>query len=78
MTLSELKKGECGEIVKVSANQVLKSRLNSFGITKGAKIYVIEQTMSKNTIEIRLNSTKIALRTNEAKTIEIERRECEI
>ncbi|ADG94098.1 FeoA family protein [Arcobacter nitrofigilis DSM 7299] len=78
MTLSELKKGECGEIIKVSANQVLKSRLNSFGITKGAKIYVIEQTMSKNTIEIRLNSTKIALRTNEAKTIEIERRECEI
>lgn len=78
MTLSELKKGECGEIVKVSASQVLKSRLNSFGIAKGAKIYVIEQTMSKNTIEIRLNSTKIALRTNEAKTIEIERRECEI
>ncbi|MGB5919704.1 FeoA family protein [Arcobacter sp.] len=78
MNLSELTKGECGEIVKVSANQVLKSRLNSFGITKGAKIYVIEQTMSKNTIEIRLNSTKIALRTNEAKTIEIERRECKI
>ncbi len=78
MNLSELEKGECGEIIKVSAPQVLKSRLNSFGITKGARIYVIEQTMSKNTIEIRLNSTKIALRTNEAKTIEIERRECEI
>ncbi|RXJ79528.1 FeoA family protein [Arcobacter sp. F2176] len=78
MNLSELKKGECGEIIKVSANQILKSRLNSFGITKGAKIYVIEQTMSKNTIEIRLNNTKIALRTNEAKTIEIERRICEI
>lgn len=78
MNLSELKKGECGEIIKVSANKILKSRLNSFGITKGAKIYVIEQTMSKNTIEIRLNNTKIALRTNEAKTIEIERRICEI
>ncbi|WP_419767294.1 FeoA family protein [Arcobacter sp.] len=78
MNLSELKKGECGEIIKVSANQILKSRLNSFGITKGAKIYVIEQTMSKNTIEIKLNNTKIALRTNEAKTIEIERRICEI
>jgi ferrous iron transport protein A len=78
MDLSQLQKGECGIITKVSAAQVLKSRLNSFGITKGAKIYVIEQTMSKNTIEIRLHSTKIALRINEAKTIEVERSECEI
>jgi ferrous iron transport protein A len=78
MDLSELQKGECGIIIKVTADQVLKSRLNSFGITKGAKIYVIEQTMSKNTIEIRLHSTKIALRINEAKTIQVERTECEI
>jgi ferrous iron transport protein A len=78
MNLSELQKGECGIITKVTAEQVLKSRLNSFGITKGARIYVIEQTMSKNTIEIRLHSTKIALRINEAKTIEVERTECEI
>lgn len=78
MNLSELHKGECGIITKVSAEQVLKSRLNSFGITKGARIYIIEQTMSKNTIEIRLHSTKIALRINEAKTIEVERTECEI
>ncbi len=78
MDLSELQKGECGIITKVSAEQVLKSRLNSFGITKGARIYVLEQTMSKNTIEIRLHSTKIALRINEAKTIEVERTECEI
>ncbi|WP_428026982.1 FeoA family protein [Arcobacter sp.] len=78
MDLSELQKGECGIITKVTAEQVLKSRLNSFGITKGARIYVIEQTISKNTIEIRLHSTKIALRINEAKTIEVERTECEI
>ena len=76
MDLSELKKGECGIITKVTAEQILKSRLNSFGITKGAKIYVIEQTISKNTIEIRLNSTKIALRISEAKTIEIEKSDC--
>ncbi|WP_428024075.1 FeoA family protein [Arcobacter sp.] len=78
MDLSELQKGECGIITKVTAEQVLKYRLNSFGITKGARIYVIEQTISKNTIEIRLHSTKIALRINEAKTIEVERTECEI
>lgn len=78
MNLSELQKGECGKILKITSNNVLKSRFNSFGITKGAIIYVIEQTLSKNTIEIKLHSTKIALRINEAKTIEIEKTQCEI
>lgn len=78
MFLSDLQKGECGKIVKVNSDPVLKSRFNSFGITKGAVIYVIEQTLSKNTIEIKLHSTKIALRINEAKTIEVEKTLCEI
>lgn len=76
MNLSELHKGECGKIVKITSDSVLKSRFNSFGITKGAVIYVIEQTLSKNTIEIKLHNTKIALRINEAKTIEIEKTQC--
>ena len=78
MNLSELQKGECGKITKITSDSVLKSRFNSFGITKGAIVYVIEQTLSKNTIEIKLHSTKIALRINEAKTIEVEKTECQI
>lgn len=78
MNLSELNKGECGRIIKINSDTVLKSRFNSFGITKGAIVYIIEQTLSKNTIEIRLHNTKIALRINEAKTIEVEKSACEI
>ncbi|TLP36968.1 FeoA family protein [Arcobacter arenosus] len=78
MKLSELQKGECGKIISIDTDSVLKSRFSSFGITRNSLIYVIEQTISKNTIEIRINNTKIALRLSEAKTIEVEKAECEI
>jgi len=78
MFLSELEKGECGKIIKINSDSVLKARFSSFGITKGSIAYLVEETLSKNTIEIRIKNTKIALRISEAKTIEVEKSECEI
>lgn len=78
MQLSEIKKGECGKIIQINSDTQLKSRFSSFGITRGAIVYVIEQTISKNTIEVRVNNTKIALRISEAKLIEVEQSQCEI
>jgi len=76
MLLSELKKGECGKIVEINSDPVLKSRFSSFGIVKGSIITVIEQTLSKNTIEIKIQNSKIAIRVSEAQTIKIERIKC--
>lgn len=78
MKLSELQKGECGKIISIDSDSVLKSRFSSFGICRSSTIYVIEHTISKNTIEIRVNNTKIALRLAEAKTIEVEKAPCQI
>ena len=78
MFLSELQKGECGKIISIDANSRLKARFSSFGITRGSTVYVIEQTISKNTIKIRIQNTKIALRISEAKIIEVEKIKCEI
>lgn len=78
MKLSELKKNECATIVSILSDSVLRARFNSFGIIRGATIYVIEQTLSKNTIEIKVNNTKIALRISEADSIEVEKTKCEI
>ena len=72
MRLDQLKKNEEGIIVNIDAEKTLKSRFNSFGITKGTKISVITTTMAKETIEIKVNRTKIALRVSEAAKIEIE------
>lgn len=78
MKLSDLQKGECGKIIAISSDSVLKARFGSFGITRGATIYVLEYTIAKNTMEVKINNTKIALRLSEANYIEIEKIECKI
>ena len=71
MKLSELKKGEIGIVKKVNAQEPLKSRLLSFEITKNQKIKVLEYTLAKNTFEVEVNNTKVALREEEASQIEV-------
>lgn len=71
MTLSELKKKESAQIVAINCDEVLKNRLYSFGIVKGATITVEETTLTKSTIEIKINQSKIALRLSEASKIEV-------
>jgi len=71
MKLSELKVGEVGVIKKINAKEPLKSRLLSFGITRNQKIKILEHTLAKNTFEIEVNNTKIALREEEAEQIEV-------
>lgn len=73
MTLDSLNKGETALIIQVNAPQILKARLNSFGITKNATIYLQEVTLAKNTIEICIDKTKVALRTTEAALIEVKK-----
>jgi len=73
MTLDNLNKGESGIITKINAPQALKARLTSFGITKDAKIFLQEVTLAKNTIEITVDRTKVALRVSEASLIEVEK-----
>ncbi len=76
MYLNELSKNECAKIISISCTDKLKARLNSFGITRNSEVVVIEQTLSKNTIEIKVNKTKIALRKSEARYIEVEKLSC--
>lgn len=76
MKLSELEKGECGNIISINSDPILKARFSSFGITRGSIVYIIEQTIAKNTIEIKIKNTKIALRINEAQSIEVEKTPC--
>lgn len=71
MTLNQLKKGEKASIQEFSCDKILKSRFNSLGIKKGELIHIEEVTLAKETIEVKINRTKIALRVSEAKQIEV-------
>jgi Fe2+ transport system protein FeoA len=72
VTLDEMKIGEVGIIKKVTATEPLKSRLFSLGIVKGEKVKLLKHTLAKNTYEIEVNKSKVALRSEEAKMIIVE------
>ena len=73
MKLSELTKGNRAEIVKINADKALKDRLNSFGVMRGEELTVRGCSLAKQTMEIEVGSTLIAVRADEADKIEVER-----
>ena len=75
MKLSELEKGDRATIVKIDINEDLKSRLLSFGVARGSELSVEACSLGKQTIEIMVDDTLIGLRVDEARNIEVEKRE---
>lgn len=73
MTLDKLNIGEIAIVKSINCEHALKNRFYSFGVVKGSQISVEEITLAKSTIEIKINTTKIAIRLKEASVIEIEK-----
>ncbi len=73
MKLTELTKGEKAEIIKIDAEKALRDRLTSFGVMRGEELLVKGCSLAKQTMEIEVGSTLIALRKDEAEKIEIEK-----
>jgi ferrous iron transport protein A len=73
MKLTELTKGDRAEIIKIHADKALKDRLNSFGVMRGEELTVKGCSIAKQTMEIEVGSTLIAVRADEADKIEVEK-----
>ncbi|GAB6045445.1 hypothetical protein JCM11957_10430 [Caminibacter profundus] len=73
MRLSELNIDDMGIIKKIYAKEPLKSKLLSMGFVKGEKVKVVKHTLAKNTFDVEVANTNIALREEEAKEIEVEK-----
>jgi len=71
MNLTELEKGNRAEIMNISADKALKDRLNSFGVMRGEELTIKGCSLAKQTMEIQIGSTLIALRRDEAQKIEV-------
>ena len=72
MKLSDLKIMQKAKIIKLNSNDDLKQRFYSFGIIKGVEIFVQATSLARNTMEIIVEDTSIALRIDEASKIEVE------
>lgn len=73
MKLTELTKDDRAEIVKIHADKPLKDRLSSFGVMRGEELTVKGCSIAKQTMEIEVGSTLIALRADEAEKIEVKK-----
>jgi len=72
MSLSDLQINQKAIVKKIDCSDELKQRFYSFGIIKGAEIFIQNISLARNTIEIVVEDTSIALRLEEAKSIEVE------
>lgn len=73
MKLSDLKKDDKAVIVKINTDDMMKSRLVSFGVAKGSELSVEAYSLANKTIEILVDDTLIGLRSDEAAQIEVEK-----
>lgn len=71
MTLDLLQEGQSATITGVNADKELRNRFNSFGVVKGATVHAERYTLAKQTMEIRINKTRMAIRLSEADKVQI-------
>ncbi len=73
MRLTALKKGEKALIEKIESEGDLKTRLLSFGVTRGSEFQIENCSLGRKTIEIIVDDTYIGLRLDEAHKILVKR-----
>ncbi len=73
LKLSNLKEKKEAIIKEIKCNDELKQRFYSFGIIKGANIFVKEVSLRNNTMVIDIENTEIAIRVEEAEQIEVDK-----
>jgi len=71
MTLNHLHKGDQAVIVNIDADKALKDRFLSFGIMQGEELTVKECSIARQTMEILVGQSCIALRAEEAMKIKV-------
>lgn len=74
MTLKELPAGATGRITDVHGKGEITKRLMEMGVVPGVDVRVVKSAPFGDPIEIRLMGYNLAIRKNEAATIEVEGR----
>jgi len=72
MLLNELDENTKAIITSINAGRELKSRLYSFGLTKGKEFKVKRYSLNKNVVEIKVDRSLVGLRRGESEKIEVE------
>jgi Fe2+ transport system protein FeoA len=73
MTLADLKKGESRTVIAVRGDEAVSRRLMEMGLIPGVSVSMVKSAPFGDPIEIRVRGYSLALRRNEAETVELEK-----
>ena len=68
-----LKRGDRARIKEIHAGRELKHRMKSFGLYQGVEFEIKNFSLGKNTVELQVGNSLVALRKGEMEKIEIEK-----
>ena len=71
--LSQMNAGDKAVVIRIDANDELKQRFFSLGLHKGSELQIKATSIAKSTMEIEIGTTLLALRFEEAKSIEVQK-----
>ena len=72
MTLAELKKGESRNVLSVSGESLVTRRLMEMGVIPGVAVRMVKSAPFGDPLEINVRGYSLALRRNEAQSVELE------
>jgi len=73
LKIFDLNVGDRAKIKEIHAGRELKHRMKSFGLYSGVEFEVKNFSLGKNTVELQVGSSLVALRKGEMQKIEIEK-----
>lgn len=73
MTLADLKNGETRKVVAIRGEDAVARRLMEMGVIPGVSVRMVKSAPFGDPLEIRVRSYSLALRRNEAETVELDR-----
>ncbi len=71
MVLSDLQIGSVATVVRVNGESVVSKRLMEMGVVPGVTVRVVKTAPFGDPIQIRVRGYSLAIRRNEAETIEV-------
>lgn len=73
MTLADLRQGESRKVVSVQGEDAVTRRLMEMGVVPGVSISMVKSAPFGDPLEIRVRGYSLALRVNEAQTVEVDK-----
>ena len=72
MTLAELEKGESRTVLSVRGEDLITRRLMEMGVIPGVAVRMVKSAPFGDPLEIKVRGYSLALRRNEAESVELE------